>query len=70
MFFIDEPLASFSPLLDFIIPDEEFKELNRLERNHRFNFPFPWGADVFGELGDDGAEALAESWSAKQRESA
>jgi len=54
---------------DFIIPDEEFEELNKLERNHRFNFPFSWGADVFGELGDQGAEALAESWSAKQRES-
>jgi len=52
---------------DFIIPDEEFEELNSLERNQRFNFPNPWGADIFGELGDHEAEARAEAWSAKQR---
>ncbi|KAJ5892724.1 hypothetical protein N7504_009415 [Penicillium tannophilum] len=45
---------------DFIIPDAEFEALNKLNRNARYNYPFRWGVDVFGELGAEEAERRAE----------
>jgi hypothetical protein len=45
--------------IDFVIPDEEFAALNKLDKNARYNYPFRWGVDVFGELG--AAEALREN---------
>lgn len=53
----------------FTIPDAEFQALNQLDRNQRYNYPFRWGIDVFGELGDEEAERRAEEFAAKQRES-
>ncbi|KAL2795638.1 NADP-dependent oxidoreductase domain-containing protein [Aspergillus keveii] len=55
---------------DFIIPDAEFEALNRLDRNQRYNYPFRWGVDVFGELGAEEAECRAEEDAAKKREAA
>lgn len=59
-----------NPCLDFTIPDAEFETLNRLDRNQRYNFPFRWGLDLFGELGAEEAERRAEEFAAKQRASA
>ncbi|GJP87682.1 aldo-keto reductase [Aspergillus niger] len=52
---------------DFIIPDAEFEALNKLDRNTRYNYPFRWGIDVFGELGAEEAERRAEEFAAKLR---
>ncbi|RJE23382.1 aldehyde reductase [Aspergillus sclerotialis] len=54
----------------FTIPDAEFETLNKLDRNQRYNFPFRWGLDLFGELGAEEAERRAEEHAAKQREAA
>ncbi|KAJ5891676.1 uncharacterized protein N7473_007904 [Penicillium subrubescens] len=54
---------------DFVIPDAEFEALNKLDRNERYNYPFRWGVDVFGELGAAEAERRAEEHAAKLRES-
>lgn len=54
---------------DFIIPDAEFEALNKLDRNERYNYPFRWGVDVFGELGAAEAERRAEEHAVKLRES-
>ncbi|ODM23793.1 hypothetical protein SI65_01382 [Aspergillus cristatus] len=53
----------------FTIPDAEFETLNQLDRNQRYNYPFRWGIDVFGELGPEEAERRAEEFAAKQSES-
>lgn len=55
-------------LLDFVIPDAEFEALNKLDKNERYNYPFRWGIDVFGELGATEAERRAEEHAAKLRE--
>lgn len=55
-------------IIDFTIPDAEFQTLNQLDRNQRYNYPFRWGIDVFGELGAEEAERRAEKHAAKQRE--
>ncbi|KNG90755.1 aldehyde reductase 1 [Aspergillus nomiae NRRL 13137] len=55
---------------DFIIPDPEFEALNQLDRNQRYNFPFRWGIDVFGEVGAEETERRAEEHAVKQREGA
>ncbi|KAJ5778182.1 hypothetical protein N7520_001428 [Penicillium odoratum] len=52
---------------DFVIPDAEFEALNKLDRNARYNYPFRWGVDVFGELGAEEAERRAEEHAASQR---
>ncbi|KAJ5632418.1 hypothetical protein N7490_008757 [Penicillium lividum] len=52
---------------DFVIPDAEFEALNKLDRNARYNYPFRWGIDVFGELGAEEAERRAEEHAASQR---
>lgn len=54
-------------IVDFIIPDAEFEALNKLDRNTRYNYPFRWGIDVFGELGAEEAERRAEEFAAKLR---
>ncbi|KAL2802524.1 NADP-dependent oxidoreductase domain-containing protein [Aspergillus granulosus] len=53
---------------DFIIPEAEFEALNKLDRNQRYNYPFRWGVDIFGELGAEEAERRAEEDAAKKRE--
>ncbi|KAF9888769.1 hypothetical protein FE257_008345 [Aspergillus nanangensis] len=53
---------------DFVIPPAEFEALNKLDRDQRYNYPFRWGIDVFGELGDAEAERRAEENAAQQRE--
>lgn len=53
---------------DFVIPDAEFEALNKLDKNERYNYPFRWGIDVFGELGATEAERRAEEHAAKLRE--
>ena len=55
--------------IDFVIPDAEFEALNQLDKNERYNYPFRWGVDVFGELGAAEAERRAEEHAAKLRES-
>ncbi|KAJ5565021.1 hypothetical protein N7513_001263 [Penicillium frequentans] len=52
---------------DFVIPDAEFEALNKLNRNARYNYPFRWGVDVFGELGAEEAERRAEEHAAGLR---
>ncbi|KAL2864199.1 aldo/keto reductase [Aspergillus lucknowensis] len=52
---------------DFVLPDTEFEALNKLERHQRYNYPFRWGVDIFGELGDEEAERRAEEDAAKKR---
>lgn len=52
---------------DFVIPDEDFEALNKLDRGQRYNFPFRWGKDIFGEIGDAEAERRAEEFAAEQR---
>ncbi|KAJ5731280.1 uncharacterized protein N7483_005788 [Penicillium malachiteum] len=52
---------------DFVIPDAEFKALNKLDRNERYNYPFRWGVDVFGELGAAESERRAEEHAASLR---
>ncbi|KAJ6017841.1 hypothetical protein N7451_001220 [Penicillium sp. IBT 35674x] len=52
---------------DFVIPDAEFEALNQLNRNARYNYPFRWGVDVFGELGAEEAERRAEEHAASLR---
>lgn len=56
-------------ILVFTIPNAEFETLNQLDRNQRYNYPFRWGIDIFGELGPEEAERRAEEFAAKQRES-
>lgn len=53
--------------LDFELPDAEFAALNKLDRNERYNYPFRWGIDVFGELGDAEAERRAEEHASSLR---
>ncbi|BCS24124.1 uncharacterized protein APUU_40568A [Aspergillus puulaauensis] len=55
---------------DFVIPDAEFETLNKLDRNQRYNYPFRWGIDIFGELGAEEAERRAEQNAAEQRAAA
>lgn len=38
---------------DSLIPEEQFKELNALERHKRYNFPAHWGFDIFDEAGEE-----------------
>ena len=57
-------------MVDFIIPDAEFEVLTNLNRDQRFNYPFRWGIDIFGELGAEEAERRAEEDAAKKRASA
>ncbi|KAL2858866.1 NADP-dependent oxidoreductase domain-containing protein [Aspergillus pseudodeflectus] len=64
------PARIESNFQDFIIPDAEFEALNSLDRNQRYNYPFRWGVDVFGELGAEEAERRAEEDAAKKREAA
>ncbi|OJJ02404.1 hypothetical protein ASPVEDRAFT_41897 [Aspergillus versicolor CBS 583.65] len=55
---------------DFVIPDAEFETLNKLDRSQRYNYPFRWGIDIFGELGAEEAERRAEQYAAEQRAAA
>ncbi|KAL4966247.1 NADP-dependent oxidoreductase domain-containing protein [Aspergillus stella-maris] len=55
---------------DFVIPDSEFEALNKLDKNQRYNYPFRWGIDVFGELGAEEAERRAEEHAAGLRAAA
>ncbi|KAJ6015523.1 hypothetical protein N7540_010114 [Penicillium herquei] len=52
---------------DFVIPDAEFEALNKLDRSERYNYPFRWGVDVFGELGAAESERRAEEHAASLR---
>ncbi|KAJ5610535.1 hypothetical protein N7510_007254 [Penicillium lagena] len=52
---------------DFVIPDAEFEAINKLDRNERYNYPFRWGVDIFGELGAAEAERRAEEHAIKLR---
>ena len=45
---------------DFVIPGEEFAELNALECHKRFNFPTRWGFDIFDEAGDSAVKKAAK----------
>lgn len=45
---------------DFEIPEEQFKQLNALERHKRFNFPIHWGFDIFDEAGEEAVKQAAE----------
>jgi L-glyceraldehyde reductase len=53
--------------IDFVIPDAEFEAINKLDRNERYNYPFRWGVDIFGELGAAEAERRAEEHAIKLR---
>ena len=45
---------------DFIMPEEQFAELNALERHKRFNFPARWGFDIFDEVGEEAVKRAAK----------
>ena len=45
---------------DFVIPDEQFAELNTLECHKRFNFPARWGFDIFDEAGEETVKKAAK----------
>lgn len=51
-----------------MIPDAEFEALNKMDRNKRYNFPFRWGVDIFGEVGAEEVERRAEEHAAAQRQ--
>ncbi|OJJ41017.1 hypothetical protein ASPWEDRAFT_101237 [Aspergillus wentii DTO 134E9] len=53
---------------DFVVPDADLEALNKLDRNQRYNYPFRWGIDVFGELGAEEAERRAEEHAVKLRQ--
>ncbi|PKY02078.1 aldo/keto reductase family protein [Aspergillus campestris IBT 28561] len=61
------PSRIASNFQDFVIPDAEFEALNNMDRNKRYNFPFRWGVDIFGEVGAEEAERRAEEHAAAQR---
>lgn len=61
--------AVLMPAIDFVIPDAEFEAINKLDRNERYNYPFRWGVDLFGELGAAEAERRAEEHAVKLRKS-
>ncbi|KAJ9195663.1 hypothetical protein DTO164E3_6739 [Paecilomyces variotii] len=61
------PARIQSNFQDFVIPDEDFEALNKLDRGQRYNFPFRWGKDIFGEIGEAEAERRAEEFAAEQR---
>ncbi|KAJ5895191.1 hypothetical protein N7495_006882 [Penicillium taxi] len=52
---------------DFVIPEDAFEALNKLDKNQRYNYPFRWGVDMFDELGTAEAERRAEEHATKQR---
>ncbi|KAK9479746.1 aldo/keto reductase [Lipomyces japonicus] len=49
-----------SNLQDFILPDDAIERINKLEKNLRLNFPVRWGADIFGEVGQDEVTKIAK----------
>ncbi|KAJ9245773.1 hypothetical protein DTO169E5_492 [Paecilomyces variotii] len=61
------PARIQSNFQDFVIPDEDFEALNKLDRGQRYKFPFRWGKDIFGEIGEAEAERRAEEFAAEQR---
>ena len=48
-----------------MIPDAEFKQLNQLDKHRRFNLPFDWAVDIFGEVGQENIEKQARDAVAK-----
>ncbi|RDW62391.1 alcohol dehydrogenase-4 [Coleophoma cylindrospora] len=54
------PSRIASNFQDFVIPDEQYKELNALERHKRFNFPARWGFDIFDEAGEEVVKKAAK----------
>jgi len=46
---------------DFVIPEEQFAELNALKRHKRFNFPARWGFDIFDEAGEEAVKEAARN---------
>jgi diketogulonate reductase-like aldo/keto reductase len=46
---------------DFVIPEDQFAELNALERHKRFNFPARWGFDIFDEAGEEAVKEAARN---------
>ncbi|PYH92322.1 aldo-keto reductase [Aspergillus ellipticus CBS 707.79] len=55
---------------DFVLPDAEFEAIDKLDRSTRYNLPFRWGIDIFGELGPEEAERRAEEFAANLRQTA
>lgn len=53
--------------IDFILPEEAFDKLNKLEKHHRYNFPARWGVDIYDEVGDESAKTSAKKWAAGQK---
>jgi diketogulonate reductase-like aldo/keto reductase len=51
----------------FDIPQQEFEELNALERHKRFNFPAHWGFDIFDEAGETKVREAALQWAEKNK---
>ncbi|PWY86078.1 aldo-keto reductase [Aspergillus heteromorphus CBS 117.55] len=54
---------------DFILSDADIEAIDSLDRNTRYNYPFRWGIDIFGDLGAEEAERRAEEFAVKLRES-
>ncbi|KAI5456691.1 aldehyde reductase [Mariannaea sp. PMI_226] len=53
---------------DFELPQEAFKKINSLDKNHRYNVPVRLGVNVFGEHTEEFLKGARMAWIAKQRE--
>ncbi|KAJ9647497.1 hypothetical protein H2204_000126 [Knufia peltigerae] len=56
-----------SNLKGFVIPPAEFEEINGLDKHKRFNLPYDWAVDIFGEVGQTEIERRAAEAAAASR---
>jgi L-glyceraldehyde reductase len=52
---------------DFELPQDVFEEINKLDRNHRYNFPIRLGVDIFGEHDEATLKKGVSDWVEAQR---
>jgi L-glyceraldehyde reductase len=51
----------------FDLPQDDFKSINSLDKNHRYNFPARLGVNIFGEKTEEELRRSVEEWKAAQR---
>lgn len=52
---------------DFELAAEDMEKINKLDRNHRYNFPIRLGVDIFGEHDKETLEKGVRDWVEAQR---
>lgn len=52
---------------DFELPKDDFEEIEKLNRNHRYNFPIRLGVNIFGEHDEATLKKGVWDWVAAQR---